>query len=58
MLHTAARKISAQRVITTIRSDESKNLSEYQTDGSLFSMRKIKLKVRYIKRACIRIFYS
>ncbi len=58
MLHTAARKISAQMGYTTIRSDESKNLSEYQTDRFLFSMRKIKLKVRYIKRACYKIFYS
>lgn len=32
MLHTAARKFLPKWVITTIRSDESKNLSEYQTD--------------------------
>ncbi len=45
MLHTAARKISAQMGYHDYRSDESKNLSEYQTDRFFIELRKIKLKV-------------
>ena len=41
-------------VITTIRSDEIRTCRNIKQTGSLFSMRKIKLKVRYIKRACYK----